>query len=254
MKRILRNLWLGIVVLSPVVAQNPNPPLPDSIVADLNGDGVNDTIVFSTKQDEYDVYTEYTISVNRQSISVPLRDVYEMECAVVDIDRQDHIKEIAVTSTGTDEYTENMMFVLDSNGVHSASPLTGIVEYRGDGVVATAKWMGFWSIVEEYQWDRQKFGWKLLPRDTYDVGVTVAALKSFQVHEARDDGSKVTATVRPKTSFDIVSCDPSPVCDNSPPDKDTGDCDWYLIRLRTGATGWARLQAFKAKARIPWAG
>jgi hypothetical protein len=254
MKRILRNLWLGVIVLSPVVAQNPNPSTPDSLIADLNGDGVRDTIVFSTKQDEYDVYTEYTITVNRRSVSFPVRDVYEMECAVVDIDKRDRVKEIAVTSTGTDDFTENMMFVLDSSGVHSAPPLTGMVEYRGDGVVAAAKWMGFWSIVEEYQWDRNGFGWRPMPRDTYDVGVTVTALKGFQLHETRDDDSKVTATVKPRNRFDIVSCDPSPVCEGRDSDNDNGDCDWYMIRLQNGTTGWVRLRDFKAKARIPWAG
>ncbi len=267
MKRLLRAFLLSVRIIPFVVLQSTAQESGAEVLhADLDGDGVVDTISLSTRQDEYDVYTGYTLSVNGRTFSAAAPDVYEVQISIVDIDKRDSLQEVSVTTSESSDQVRVAIYMLEGTRIQPMPILPGMVAYRGDGVAATTNWMGFWSMIEEFRIDRAQKKWYPIPRDTYDVGVSGTVIKSFPLYESRDEKSKVAARVRPKSSIEIISCDPSPQCGDvketgkgamkervKETQEDSGECDWYLIRSSNG-TGWARLKEFKEKARIPWAG
>jgi len=113
---------------------------------DLDGDGTPEQIALTT---DPQAESRFTLTVNGASVSGALCDDVE-GFYVVDLDRADSYKEVAVHTPGPSDDNEHLLFRYQSGGLRQLGMLTRWPVYPGDGSAIVRDWQGFWP-------DRRKF-------------------------------------------------------------------------------------------------
>jgi len=214
---------------------------------DLDGDGTIETVIGQYNQDSGEFY----FSVDDQEYSGWL-EPWLMGIEIVDLDKSDDYLEICVSTAGPSDDYEYLYFEFIDREIVEIGHIYGIVESKGEGVILSDQWMGFWTRTKKYELDQRT-------REIFEVPQQIFALKCYS--EEVTIGLECTVT----ESFDIYldrsrddvleSCEPEDeihilACWDTPPEPDDDYftesyyTDWYLIYTASGLTGWAQLDDF----------
>jgi hypothetical protein len=211
-----------------------------SAESDLNNDGTTDSIRLS----EVEETGAFTLTAGTAKIS---RTFEGGEAAdgliIVDVDKTDNYKEIAVHTPGSSDDHEFYVFWYDGTSLHEMAYLSMWPTFYENGIVNVDTWMGFWSKREKYVLNKKTRKLYNVAQGLYYVGVEAKVRESFSIYKTRT-GSDVVANLKTNSTCFIMVCDTSPAKPMS---------DWYLIKSTTGLVGWAREKTVYDKLELPLA-
>ena len=213
-------------------------------VDDLNSDGKEDKVILKIKKDDW--YSS-TLTINDKSIDAIGDDFGNVYLSIIDIDKSDPYKEVAVHSPGPSDDDEYNIFSYDGKEIYELGLIMRWPEFTGDGNIIVNDWQGFWSSVDKYTLDQKSHKLIRHPQDLYAIGYCLEVNKTFPIycHENRD---MVLADLREGSIIKIVACDM-----NRGQNKDESDYQkyWYLIKSESGLLGWAKEDDFREKMDLP---
>ena len=208
---------------------------------DLNGDGQKEKILLSDFEFGHGLFK---LKIGEFSISGKLENGRPDGFMVVDIDKNDKFKEVAVHTPGPSDDDEYLIYGFDGTSIKKMGYFYRWPTFFGNGIVHVKDWMGFWSKIDKYVLQKSPRKLKKVPQEFYYVGVEVFVKKSFPVYRTRK-GEKRVAYLKPISNILLLLCDPS--------SKKFFD-HWYLIKSSSGLIGWAKLGSFERKVEgLMWA-
>jgi hypothetical protein len=228
-----------LLLLAPLLAHAEEPT--KSTSADLDGDGKPEAI--SLQWNEGD--SQFVLKVGATTVRGKVDDTEVRGVTVVDLDSGDKWKEVAVHMGLTDSDASATVYGFDGKVVKELGSVHALTEARGNGVVLSDTWAGFWNHREKYALDRK--AWKLnrVPQELYYVGAEATVKQSFPLARSRTDKA-VVANVAQGSKIQVLAA--APVGANN-------EDFWYLIKSATGLLGWTRAKELSEKTEgLPWAG
>ncbi len=191
---------------------------------DLNSDNIIDKITLTGDD------TDYTLSVNGQSISGNFEVENMVGFYIVDINKNDSFKEIAVHATGPSDDDIYNLYFYDGKQIRFMNSLFNILTYNNNGIVYADSWQGFWMKRDKYQLQKSNHKLKLIPQFAYYVGIKdIKVQEYFAVYSDRAL-TKKTAVLSLNSKIEILICD----------SKNANDYEkaLFLIKSKSGLTGW----------------
>ncbi|SEU21807.1 FG-GAP repeat domain-containing protein [Stigmatella erecta] len=230
---------LAGLLLCPLLVQAAEPT--SSTSADLDGDGKPESISLRWEEGE----GTFTLKVAGKAVQGKAEDTEVHGVTVVDLDRGDKWKEVAVNMGLTDGDAHCVLYGFDGKSLKELGGVHALTETSGNGIILSDSWMGFWNRREKYVLDRK--AWKLshVPQELYAVGAEGTVKQSFALVRSRTDGA-VVANVAPGSKISVLAAGaPGP----------QGAPRWYLVKSATGLLGWTQEQNLLDKTEgLPWAG
>lgn len=206
---------------------------------DLDGNNCSESISISDLTDD----GGFVLKVNDVSVKGKLSDKVD-GFVIVDIDKNDKYKEIAVHTPGPSDDDEYQIYWYDGKSLKNMGKLSRWPKFLGDGTVLVGDWMGFWVKSEKYILNQRKRTLQLLPQEFYFVNVKAKVKDKFPIYKTKN-GREVVEEVKPNDNILILLCDLS--------SKSYRDQN-YLIKTQTNLCGWAKLESFQDKVEgLPWA-
>lgn len=221
--------------------------------ADLNYDGKEEVIKFVTDEAK----PGFILKVNNSEETDVFEYGYYRSIDIIDMDRNDNLKEIVVKGIGDSDNLEMFFYQFIDGKIISCGIIKGYNGYetKGDKELTVSGWMGFWAIEHEYKFDSQNKSLTHIQKEFYDVNIECEVKNPFPVLTDRYDQSPVSSLLKTGTKIKLVKADITPKCRMTDGYEDEDNCDWYLIRTSEGAEGWCRLKDFRDNVDgLIWAG
>jgi hypothetical protein len=228
------------LLLAPLLAHAEQQPV-KSTSADLDGDGKPEAISLQWNQGD----SQFVLKVGATTVRGKVDDTEVLGVSIVDLDGSDKWKEVVVHMGVVYSDASRAVYGFDGKAVKELGRVNALTETRGNGIVLSDTWMGFWARREKYVLERK--AWKLnhVPQELYHVGAEATVKKSFPLARSRTDKA-VVANLAPDSKIQVLAA--SPVSPNS---RDF----WYLVKSSTGLLGWTRSKDLAEKTEgLPWAG
>ena len=246
MNLIYTNILL-VVVSNAMFASNINSVDYNNFLthaeADLNSDGKKEKISIKSIKPVTYLPSEdnFVLMVGDELITGSLSEGYSDGFVIVDIDKSDKYKEIAVHTPGDSDDDEFLLYAYDGKSLRKMGRLYQWPTFYGNGIVLVDQHIDFWSIREKYILDNKTRTLKLVPQKFYYVGIKGEVTKSFPLYRTKKR-KHVVANLKPKSEILILLCEPS-VAKKSPNDVDIKDYS-YLVKSSTGLVGWTTHNVF----------
>ncbi|WNG58152.1 hypothetical protein F0U59_27945 [Archangium gephyra] len=231
----------GIVLLLLALAGTASAEPVKSTSADLDGDGRPEAISVQWADGD----AQFVLEVGGATIRGKTNEAEVRGVSVVDLDGADKWKEVAVDLGLTDDDHRSIVYGFDGKALKELGSTHALTEARGNGIVLSDSWMGFWTRREKYVLDRK--AWKLnpVPQEVYFVGAEATVKKSFPIVRSNKDKA-VVANLAEGSKIQVLAAMPV-----SPKGPDY----WYLVKSSTGLLGWTRQQNLQDLTEgLPWAG
>lgn len=211
----------GWLVLSSVVLSLPSQAAAPARV-DLDGDGKPETLTVRWDLDQ----GGFTLQVGGAEVTVKTEDPNEGGLEVVDLEGSDKWKEVAITTGMTDSDHRVFLYGFDGKTLKALGEVHALTEAKGNGIILSDTWMGFWNKREKYVLDRPSWKVRQVSQPLYFVGVEAKVKQSFALVQGRGDKTPV-AILAPESRIQVLAADTSarPVL--------------YLVKSSTGLLGWA---------------
>ena len=222
--RVWTSIITTVICLStfaPCLAAKTAPPLPTDVMtaqADLDGDGKKENIKLLLGKNNPGKYALY---INGQKINGQL-DFYGVDgFDVVDIDKKDKYKEVAVHAPGPSDDDEYALYWYDGKTITYMETIGRWPEFLGTGEIAVAGWHDFWTDNYLYQLDPKTHALKFIPQEFQYVGVasTVTAPLTLYTTQTKE---QVCTTVPKEQQVTLL------LYQNK----------WYLVKTAADITGW----------------
>ncbi|XXF75675.1 hypothetical protein P2318_21750 [Myxococcaceae bacterium GXIMD 01537] len=228
---------LTLLCAPAAIAQAPARPLS----ADLDGDGKPETVSVQWKEGD----SQFVLKVGGATVRGDAKDTELGEVTVVDLDSGDKRKEVAV-STGLSDYDHRVhLFAYDGKGLKALGTLPALTEARGNGIVLSDTWQGFWNQRDKYVLDAKAGKLTMVPQELYAVGHEATVKDSFPLARGRTDKAPL-AQLAKGSRITILAA--TPVGPGTPERL-------YLVKSSTGLLGWATPDDLgKHTEGLPWAG
>lgn len=215
-------LLLAGLALVPVVASaRADPQYVWRTSKDLDGDGRREAISLTLENEARGIFTVHVGGEQvRDRLGEGLRGL-----RIVDVDRRDRYKEIAVHTDGpSDDYAELLLWY-DGKHLHRVGLVEGWVEVAGDGRVVGREHHEFWTLPRPYRLGRDH-RLREVPQRYYGLDVAANVLRPFALYREATRRSAV-ATVRPGARVRLLRYD--------------SRRDVYYGRTDRGVYGWLRV-------------
>ena len=207
-----------------------------SAKADLDGDGKADRIALSGLTPHGDFHLKVNAATIDGKFTIEAADGF----IVIDLDKKDKYKEIAVHTPGPSDDHEYIIYSYDGKSIQKMEHLHGASEFLGNGIVYVKQWMGFWAKNNKYVFEQKAKKLYEVPQEFYAVGVEATVKESFPIYKTREY-KEVIAYLKPETKMTLLVCDPSP---------ETHNASWsYLLKSSSGLIGWAKENQFSQKVQ-----
>ncbi|MCY1075908.1 hypothetical protein [Archangium lansingense] len=213
-----------------------------STSADLDGDGKPEAISVQWADGD----AQFVLKVGSATVRGKTNDAEVRGVFITDVDGSDKWKEVAVHMGLTDDDSRNTVYGFDGKTLKEMGSVRTLTEVRGNGIVLSDSWMGFWNLREKYSLDRK--AWKLnhVPQELYFVGTEATVKQSFPIVRSHKDKA-VVANLAQGSKIQVLAAMPVGA-------KRYGDY-WYLVKSSTGLLGWTQVQNLHDKTEgLPWAG
>lgn len=226
----------------------------DSVLKiDLNFDREEETVKFIYNTDGWD----FTLKINDLSVTGNFSDSYDAAIEIIDINRNDNLKEIIVKGYGPSDQSDMQFFQFVNGKIVPCGHLPSNfgIEVTGNGEITEYAWMGFWTAKIKYDFDTKNKTLTRIDEEFYEVNQECEVKNPFKLLVKRDDNSETAVTLKPKTKLTIVKADISPLCKYEDGSNDDFSCDWFYFRTSDGKYGWCRLKNFQENVDgLIWAG
>ncbi|WP_257446944.1 hypothetical protein [Archangium lipolyticum] len=210
-----------------------------STSADLDGDGKPEAISIQWKEGD----SQFVLKVGAATLRGKADDTEVHGVTVIDIDGGDKWKEVSVHTGLTDSDASSTIYGFDGKALRELGRVRALSEVRGNAIVLSDSWMGFWNRREKYALDRKAWKLTLVPQELYYVGVETSVKQSFPIVRSRTDSAPV-ANLAQSSKILVLAAS------IGPKDKEP----WYLVKSSTGLLGWTRQRDLAEKTDLPWAG
>jgi hypothetical protein len=220
---------------------------------DLNFDRVEEKISCSYSE----AAQEFTLRINNESVSGTFYDASMYVVEVIDINRNDNLKEVIVKGYGNSDQLDMFFYQYIDGKIIPCGHLPSNygIETTGNGKITEDAWMGFWSAKFKYDFDTKNKTITKIDEEFYEVKQECEVKNPFKLLVKRDDNSDVAVTLTPKTKLTIIKADISPKCNYANGEVDDFTCDWYYFVTPEGKQGWCRLRDFQENVDgLLWAG
>lgn len=230
MTRTIRSgVVLAVLCSLPLSAQGPvkiRPAKPlQSARVDLNGDGKPEDIRLYRKKEP----SEFDLVINDK---VRISDRLDGEIdgfEIVDIDRKDRFREVAVHTEGPSDDDQYLYFWYDGVRLQKSGLLARWPKYLGNGIVLVQQWEGFWGSQNKFVL-RKDHTLAEVPQEFYSVGCTPTVRRPLGLLQRRNGtplanlrvGSKITVLLGDKKG-------------------------WFLVQSENDLVGWVREEDLLAK-------
>lgn len=199
--------------------------------ADLNGDGVRENIVFLYNRKD----CRYTLTINGVAVNGfgdNLEDSYE----IVDINKQDNFRELAVSEAGPSADYETTYYYYDGKNIVNMGEVpagfSNVIRIDGQGRITAstrAKILQTWSYYSTYKLtDRHRL--EKIPQDLYktDYPYSLKVIKPLTLQKSRTDG-RAAFVLQPGEKITLLGTD---------------DIQWCLAQNSRGQQGWFAVQNY----------
>ncbi|MBM7115621.1 hypothetical protein [Archangium primigenium] len=218
-----RLLALFSAVLCSVPAWAAEPAMNRKV--DLDGDGKPEAVTLKWHEDK----GSFTLQVGGATFASPETGLQGGALDVVDLlEGGDKWKEVAVSSGFTDGDKRIFLFGFDGKAIKPLGEVHSLGEVKGNGIVLSQIWMGFWNRTEKYALDRKTWSVRRVPQPLYYVGKLARVKQSFPLAHSREDTTAI-ANLAPGTTIEVLAA--------SVPERG-GEPVHYLIKSATGLLGW----------------
>ncbi|HAB51198.1 MAG TPA: hypothetical protein DCE80_03315 [Ignavibacteriales bacterium] len=199
-------------------------------VIDLNGDKLKENI--SVKIFHSDT-SDFIFTVNGRSITgvLEMRNQNISGFKIVDLNKNDKYKEIAVYSSGPSSDDDYHFYGYDSS-VFFMNHIFESLTFSGNGIVYGEDWKGFWIAHDKYILNNETRKLEHIKQFAYYVGTTVKTIGEFEIYREKELINKV-ALVSKDSEITLLLCD----------NKDIEFYDMlYLVKTKTQLLGWAKFR------------
>lgn len=225
-----------------------------TIVTDLNYDRNDETVKFTSNDED----GAFVLKINDKQINGQFMEGFDARIEVIDMDRNDNLKEIVAEGFGSSDYLECFFYQFLDGNIVQCGYLPGNfgIETNGNNILKEHIWMGFYSLDFKYKFDTENKTLTYIHEYVYDINVPAEVTKPFSVLKYRYDNSSVVKTLKPKTKIKLIKVDLTPQCNEEISDYRFDDyCDWFLVKTNDGVQGWCRLKDFMDNVEgLIWAG
>ena len=194
---------------------------------DLNSDEKVDVISLGDGPDSYD----YILRINSSEIIGSFEDGETNGFQIVDINKWDKYKEIAVHSPGSSSDDVYDIYWYDGSEIIFMKRLSRWPTFLENGIVYVDGWRGFWTQRDKFVLNNKTRRLELIPQYAYYVGIMVKVSTSFPIFRTRHLQDQV-ALLKENTEIELLMCD-------------LNNSDWqnqlYLIKSSSNLLGWAKL-------------
>ncbi len=247
MKQILTTLLL-------ILTFSVNAQIRDTVFSvDLNFDRNEDKISCTYNENTL----EFTLKINNAAVTEKFIDSYDCAVEVIDINRNDNLKEIVVKGYGNSDQADMYFYQYINDKIVPAGHLPSNfgIEVTGNGKITEYAWMGFWTAKIRYDFDTKNKTLTKIDEEFYEVNQECEVTAPFKLLVKRDDNSETAVTLSPKTKLTIIKADISPLCKYEDGSDDDFSCDWFFFKTSDGKQGWCRLKDFQQNVDgLIWAG
>ncbi len=224
-----------------------------TLVMDINFDRTEENIKFKSGENG-----QFTLRINDKSLDGQFVEGYDAFIEIIDMDRNDNLKEITVNGYGSSDYVECFFYQFVNGQITPCGYLPGNwgVKTKGNKIIEESIWMGFYSIEFKHKFDTENKTLSYIKEDIYDINVPAEVTIPFKILKYRYDNSVVVQTLKAKTKITLVKVDITPKCSDEYIDyKYDDNCDWFLFKTEDGIQGWCRLKDFRDNVDgLIWAG
>jgi len=220
----------ALTLLPPALAQAQEAQAPvRSATADLDGDGKKEPLSLEWKNGD----AQFVLKAGGATLRGDAKDSEVSGFVIVDLDSGDKWKELAVSTGMTDSDHQVFLYGFDGKSLKPLGSVRNLTEARGNGIILSDEWGGFWTRREKYVLDRKAWKLNAVPQDLYYVGREATVKQSFPLQ--RNPTSKdVIANVAQGSKIEVLAAAPS---------TRKGERYWYLVKSTTGLLGWTREEA-----------
>jgi len=210
--------------------------------ADLDGDGKPESIALHWNENK----GSFTLKIGKASFTSPESRLQGGALDVVDLlEVGDKWKEVAVSSGFTDGDKRIFLFGFDGKAVKPLGEVHSLGEVKGNGIVLSQIWMGFWNRTEKYALDRETWSVRRVAQPLYYVGKQATVKQTFPLGNSRKDSTPI-ANLAPGTTIEVLAADV--------PERQ-GEPVFYMVKSVTGLLGWTSHKELSAKTEgLPFAG
>jgi hypothetical protein len=206
---------------------------------DLNSDGKSEFISLTKLNDG--TYG-YRLAINESEIVGDLADPIN-GFAMIDIDKLDKYKEIAVHTPGPSNDDMFIIYWYNGKKIQVVDTISGWPAFKGNGIVYVGDWDGFWVKTDKYQLNYSIRELVLIEQPAYYVGLKTKVVKEFHIYLEKSLKTEV-ALLAEGSEIEILLCDNKGIKDYN---------ELYLIKSSTGLTGWIDLKGLIDKAELHFA-
>ena len=149
-------------------ASNLNSQVRDTaFTLDINFDREEEKIICS-----YDERThEFTLKINDQTISQQFMDSYDYAVEIIDMNRNDNLKEVIVKGYGNSDQSDMYFFQFINGKIVPCGHLPSNfgIEVTSNSEITEHAWMGFWTAKIRYDFDTKNKTLTRINDEFYDV-------------------------------------------------------------------------------------
>jgi hypothetical protein len=195
---------------------------------DLNGDNKPEEISLTN----IDETTEFYLEISGKKIQGKFDEEPSDGFIIIDIDKHDKYKEIAVHTPGPSSDDEYFIYWYDGEAIQKTAHLSRWPKFLGNGIVYVDGWLGFWSRRDKYVLNNSTRELEKVPQFAYYVGVKATVKNSFPIFKDKELTEKV-ASLSKNSEIEILLCDM---------ENKTWKEHIYLIKSKSNLIGWASNQ------------
>ncbi|MFA7244899.1 MAG: SH3 domain-containing protein [Candidatus Magasanikbacteria bacterium] len=192
---------------------------------DLNGDGKKENISIEFKQINYSYVA--ILHIDDMGTTTP-GNVPAGYFGIVDIDKSDKLKEIAVTDEGPSSDYATTFYQYDGKNLKSLGTIQGIYEnmlFDGKGKLTTqtrGSILDTWFFADDYSLSTNNILVNI-PKDFYARDTEVTLLQALALKRSPQDDSTIITTLQKDEIVKIIACD---------------NKKWCQIEKKDGLKGW----------------
>ncbi|WP_459195463.1 YARHG domain-containing protein [Wukongibacter baidiensis] len=208
-------------------------PRGKEVNADLNGDGIEEKILYKTNGEDASYGNACILFVNEQEIKLEGSNFFD-SFAIADIDKTDNIKEIVISDDGPSGDPISEFFYYDGKKTQNMGSTEGLydcgIKISGKGVfsaISRAEILHTWWFERLYKLDLDH---KIIEieQDVLDTNYSVFLKKPLKLYVSRDSNSD-SFTIKEGTVVNLAGTD---------------NKEWCLIRTKDGKKGWFAIESF----------
>lgn len=253
--RVITFLFISFIFLSGNLFAQDKPITGEIIlvrkagmeVIDLNGDGKRDTVKLGIIDDQGD-FSRFILTIN--DIDIRGQHSYNVDkFEIVDIDKRDSQKEVAVhtpNANGPDEY---IIYKYDGSVIKQIGRTYSTTTFNSDGTIEVESYMPFWDREDTYVYDNETDELVWQEKEYYNIEVECKVLEKFTIFPKI--GSRGTSGMLEKgQKIRIIKAIVKDDC-NKTGDYSWALCDEFFYVTDDGREGWATMADMMGKIDLP---